>query len=192
MALHPQGRQPLLMQATRCRLATPDDASEIAALVNRAYRPAAHERGWTHEADLVAGARTSPQQVRALFGPQSCVLLLCQARELEWQAAAQILACVHLDIDGSTAHIGMLATRPDAQAQGLGKQMLAHAEQHAMEHFGVSEFEISVLSARNELLSFYARRGYLRTGVRTPYPLDSGVGQPLLAAITLETLRKTA
>jgi len=172
------------MQEFLFRIATPADANEIAALVNRAYRPAVSERSWTHEADLIAGARTSVEQVRALFGSQSFVLLLCRAQE--------ILACVHLEIIGASAHIGMLATRPDAQAKGLGKKMLEQAEQHARQHFRIESFEISVLSLREELLLFYERRGYVRTGVRFPYPVDSGVGQPLRENVELESLIKLA
>ncbi|GAA5165011.1 GNAT family N-acetyltransferase [Viridibacterium curvum] len=171
-------------QMTPSRLATPADAEEIAALVNRAYRPAACERTWTHEADLIAGERIAVEQVRTLFRPQSRVLLQCRA--------SAILACVHLEIVGAVAHIGMLATRPDVQAQGLGKHMLAQAERHAHQYFRVESFEISVLTARTELLSFYERRGYVRTGRRLPYPADSGTGQPLREDIELELLSKTA
>ena len=166
------------------RLASLADVDEIVALVNRAYRPAASERTWTQEADLIAGARTSAEQVRALLRPQSFVLLSCRGLE--------ILACVHLEISGSSAYIGMLATRPDSQSQGLGKKMLEQAEHYARQDFRVESFEVSVISARTELLSFYERRGYARSGVRSPYPVDRGVGQPLQDGVTLELLSKTA
>ena len=57
------------------RLATGDDAEAIAGLVNRAYRPGSGLRGWTHEAELVAGARASGEMVRALLRPGSAVRL---------------------------------------------------------------------------------------------------------------------
>ena len=46
------------------RQARPDDVAAIVDLVNRAYRPAAGASGWTHEAALVAGARTSAHRWR--------------------------------------------------------------------------------------------------------------------------------
>lgn len=59
------------------RVAREADAKEIAALVNRAYRPSPQDAGWTHEANLVAGERTTTEQVLSLFHEQSTILLLC-------------------------------------------------------------------------------------------------------------------
>ena len=59
------------------RLATSGDAEAIAGLVNRAYRPGAGLRGWTHEAELVAGERASAAMVRSLLRPGSALLVLC-------------------------------------------------------------------------------------------------------------------
>lgn len=164
------------------RIASESDAHEIAALVNRAYRPLSHQRGWTHEADLVAGERTSAEQVLSLFGPQSSILVLCHG--------AAIVACVHIQCSESSAYIGMLATEPDCQARGLGKHMLACAEHHALEHFKATTFKMSVLSLRSELIAFYERRGYVRTGHVENYPVSAGVGQPLVAGLRVESLVK--
>ena len=165
------------------RVASEADAAEIAALVNRAYRPAPEQGGWTHESGLVSGARTSEAMVRSLFGPDSDVLVLCRGSE--------IVACVHVQGGESAAYIGMLATEPAAQAAGLGKRMLACAEQHAVAHHGATVFRMSVLSARTELLAFYERRGYERTGVREAFPLAAGAGQPCVAGLELDILVKT-
>lgn len=164
------------------RIASESDAAEIAILVNRAYRPTPHERCWTHEADLISGPRTSTAQVLSLFGPQSCILVLT--------IASKIVACVHLLNEKSSVYIGMLATDPALQAQGLGKQMLTHAEQHAMAHFNASVFKMSVLSSRPELLAFYQRRAYVCTGEIENYPVDAGVGQPMIEGIQVVGLSK--
>lgn len=171
------------MQPT-LRIASASDASEIAALVNRAYRPSLHQRGWTHEADLVLGERTSPEQVLSLFGPHSSILVLCE------QAA--ILACVHVEHSEAGAYIGMLATEPDYQSRGLGKNMLACAEQYAVEQFKAASFKMCVLSSRTELIAFYERRGYVRTGHVESYPVSAGVGRPLVTGLLVETLVKPA
>ncbi|MCL2636478.1 MAG: GNAT family N-acetyltransferase [Betaproteobacteria bacterium] len=167
------------------RVAGIADAEEITALVNEAYRPSAPNAGWTHETKLVSGDRTTVQQVLSLLHPQSAILLLC--------VAAKIVACVHVQGDPSgTAYIGMLATDPKRQAQGLGKQMLGHAEAYAMAHFAASRFKMSVLSSRPELLAFYERRGYAPTGEVEDYPLSAGTGRPLVADIHLLLLVKAA
>ncbi|MDP2153582.1 MAG: hypothetical protein Q8J66_07990 [Methylotenera sp.] len=49
------------------RKATHTDAEKIATLVNKAYRPDSNERGWTHEAELVSGARINAKQVAELI-----------------------------------------------------------------------------------------------------------------------------
>jgi GNAT superfamily N-acetyltransferase len=158
------------------------DAEEIAALVNRAYRPGEDGRGWTSERGLVGGMRTSPEQVRALAGARSAILVM--------RCAAAICACVHVEAHGELAHIGMLATEPGAQAQGIGKLMLAAAEAFAASEFDAAAFRMSVLSGRDALLAFYLRRGYRASGTTTEFPLDAGVGRPVADGLTLIELLK--
>jgi ribosomal protein S18 acetylase RimI-like enzyme len=170
---------------TIVRVASEADAGPIAELVNRAYRPAPQQRGWTHEAELVAGDRISAAQVSALFAAQSVVLVLCEG--------AGIIACVHLLAgESGGVYIGMLATDPARQVRGLGKQMLAHAEQYALLHFNASIFRMSVLSSRPELMAFYERRGYARTGEVEAYPVEAGVGRPLVDGLRVVSLVKQA
>jgi len=158
------------------------DAKEIAALVNRAYRPSSQEAGWTHEANLIAGERISTEQVLSLFHEQSTILLL--------RLGQDIVACVHVQGGQSSAYIGMLATNPTMQAQGLGKQLLLHAEAYAIEHYDASVLKISALSSRPELLAFYERRGYALTGQVEEYPESAGVGQPIVTGIQVLWLEK--
>jgi ribosomal protein S18 acetylase RimI-like enzyme len=166
------------------RIATERDADEIAALVNRAYRPTTGTSGWTHEAQLVAGERSAAVQVLSLFRPQSHVLVLCDE--------GAIAGCVHVQIDGSIAYMGMLATDPEVQAQGVGKQMLLFAEDYAMSNYQPAVFRMSVLSVRTELMAFYERRGYVRAGEVEAYPVHAGVGRPLVEGLLVETLVKSA
>lgn len=158
------------------------DAGKIAALVNRAYRPSVHERGWTHEANLVSGQRTTEEQVLSLDCSRSSILVLCQD--------AVIVACIHVKCGENSAEIGMLATDPNHQMQGLGKEILDCAEQHALAHFGITSFRMSVLSSRPELIAFYERRGYARTGEVSNYPVSAGIGEPIADGLKVEILVK--
>ncbi|MCL2625965.1 MAG: GNAT family N-acetyltransferase [Cystobacterineae bacterium] len=165
------------------RVACEADTEEIVALVNGAYHPASKESCWTHESNLIFGRRTTPQQVLSLFREQSAILLLC----LE----SKIVACVHVETNQfGTAYIGMLATEPQRQTQGLGKQMLLHAESYAKEHFKASTFKMLILSARPELLAFYERRGYVQTGEIEEYPFAE-IGQPIVSGLHFLSLMKT-
>lgn len=163
------------------RIASADDAGDIAKLVNSAYRPL-NRLGWTHESDLISGERISVEQVLSLFCDNSVVLLLCDE--------IQIVSCVHIQGNHSYAYIGMLATNPQLQAQGLGKKMLSHAEQYASEYFKTDTFRMSILSSRPELLAFYERRGYSLTGETNPYPLSEGIGIPKVGNVQVLSLVK--
>lgn len=165
-----------------CRIATEADADQIAALVNRAYRPGASTPGWTHESHLVAGDRISPAQVQTLLRSGVTILVMRKHDVLA--------ACVHVQGDASGAWIGMLATEPLWQAQGVGKVMLQHAESFAAEHYKAVIVRGAVLAERPELIAFYERRGYVRTGQMEDYPADAHVGKPLVPGLKLEILAK--
>lgn len=85
----------------------------------------------------------------------------------------------------------MLATEPAWQAQGLGKCMLQHAETFAAEHFKATVIRVVVLAARPELIAFYERRGYARTGQIEDYPVDAEIGKPLVEGLKIEVLAKS-
>ena len=146
------------------------DAERIVSLVNQAYRPDASLTGWTHEAELVSGKRTSTQQVRALFKDNSTILVM---RDKDC-----VVACVHIERFGYISHIGMLATSPSVQGMGIGKHMLAAAESLATNKYAATRLKMSILSSRPELLAYYNRRGYVLTGNIAPYPIEAAVGVP--------------
>lgn len=156
----------------------------IVSLVNQAYRPAPNAAGWTHEARLVTGTRVNEQQVAELLDRNDAMILLATRHDA-------LLGCVHLERQDTHAMIGMLAVLPHHQASGIGRQLLAHAEDHAIQQFQVRALRMVVVSARHELIEFYLRRGYQKTGHTMPYPLDAGAGQPMDADLTIEVLEKS-
>lgn len=164
------------------RHAREGDIEAIVRLVNAAYRPAPGAAGWTHEGHLVAGPRITAPMLRALIGDRSVVLLLTED--------PRILACVHVTVVGDAACLGMLATDPAAQAKGLGKLMLENAESQARSQFGIVRFRMAVISARPELLAFYERRGYVRTGESEPFHPEGDVSQPRVEGLELLWLEK--
>lgn len=173
------------MSAASLRIARTTDAVALACLVNGAYRPGAAGHGWTHESELVLGERTNPTQIiEAITKAGSVILLRC--------VEARIEACVHVEKDGVASRIGMLAVSPAAQGAGVGKEMLAWAERYAIENFGAEKFLMLVISARSELVSFYLRRGYQKTGVILDYPQAAGVGTPKVGGLKIEALEKPA
>jgi ribosomal protein S18 acetylase RimI-like enzyme len=153
--------------AVRCATAT--DAPALAALVNSAYRGDSSRAGWTTEADLLGGQRVDVEGLQALIARGA---VDGGAVVLVHEDAAGIAACVELEPRGRGCYLGMLTVRPMAQAGGLGRRLLAAAERYAVGHFGTREMRMNVISQRTELLAWYERRGYQRTGERLPFPYD--------------------
>jgi ribosomal protein S18 acetylase RimI-like enzyme len=166
------------------RPATHSDASAIASLVNQAYRGESSRLGWTTEADLLSGLRTETAEITRLIALENTLFLLCLADNA-------LVASVCLEKSSNSAHLGMFAVNPQQQAQGIGKQLLAFAENTAVSTWRVARMEMVVITQRHELIAFYERRGYQRTGVLKPFPATSKLWQPLVGNLQLAALEKT-
>lgn len=143
--------------------ATPADLPALHALVERAYRGDEARAGWSHEADLLTGPRTSVEELQSFLDAGDHLLLRRQGEVL--------CACVRLvKLASGKVYLGMLTVEPAAQGSGLGKRLLAAAEAHARDVMGGSAVEMQVFAPRRELLSFYERRGYRPTGETRPFP----------------------
>lgn len=164
-------------------IASPREAVDVAALVNRAYRPAMAMGGWTHEAKWVRGPRTAAPQVMALMSNGAVFLTIKDPR-------GGLIACVQVSKTDAAACIGMLATDPALQGMGLGTRMLEAAERYAVESGMPRTVVINVLECRSELVAFYERRGYRRTGVVHPYPLADGLGVPVTEGVKVMEMAK--
>ncbi|MFB4193854.1 GNAT family N-acetyltransferase [Streptomyces carpaticus] len=172
--------------------ATEADVPALVSLVESAYRGEASRAGWTTEADLLDGQRTDPQGVLdTLRDPAGLVLTATRPG-----AAEPLLACCHLQYrpaaDGPDAvYFGMFAVRPTAQGGGIGAAVLAHAEHTARTTWAAARMEMQVISARADLIAWYERRGYTRTGERTPFPYgDERFGIPRRPGLEFELLVK--
>ncbi len=159
------------------------DAERITALVNSAYRGVASKQGWTTEADLLLGRRTDTEEILRLISADDSMFLLCKAD-------TELVGSVHLQKQADQVFLGMLAVNPLLQGKGLGKQLLLAAEQAAQEAWTVSKAVMSVIACRNELIEFYQRRGYLRTGVSMIFPVNPELWLPKVADLRLEILEK--
>ncbi len=156
------------------RPAAQADIPLLHALVESAYRGDSARRGWTHEADLLGGQRTDPDALAALIAdPRQCLLLAFSGDEPA--------GCVQVSkVTEGIAYLGMLAVDPARQAGGLGRTLIAAAEDHARRAFGAGTMEMTVIRQRGELIAYYQRRGYALTGEERPFPLaDPRFGLPI-------------
>ena len=150
------------------RTAVAADAPAIVARAQSAYRGESGARGWTSEARLIPGARTDAAQVGALIArPRSAILLA--------EGGGELVGCVHVEAAGAIAHLGLLAVDPERQGQGLGRRLVAAAEAHARGVLGAREMHMDVVHSRGELIAWYERLGYRRTGGVGPFPIPNAV-----------------
>jgi ribosomal protein S18 acetylase RimI-like enzyme len=85
----------------------------------------------------------------------------------------------------------MFAVSPAQQGTGLGKIVMAEAERLAQETWGVTEMQMTVIDVREDLIAWYERRGYRRTGKTKPFPYgDERYGIPLRPDLRFELLVK--
>ena len=103
----------------------------------------------------------------------------------------EVLACAHVAIEDATGYFGMFAVSPDQQGSGVGKRMMAEAERLVREDWGLPGMRMTVIDIRDELIAFYERRGYARTGRKKPFPYgDERFGIPKRDDLRFEILEK--
>jgi ribosomal protein S18 acetylase RimI-like enzyme len=159
---------PLILPATLA------DAPALAALINQAYRGPATPQAWTTESHLLEGPRISEDHLRkmAFSAAKGYGALLKYVG-----ADGAPVGCVYLEPKGKRLYLSTLAVAPAAQGQRVGRQLLAAAEAYARQH-GCTRVLMSVLSARPELLAWYERHGYQRTGKSEAFPATIEFGRP--------------
>ncbi|OXG06561.1 ribosomal protein S18 acetylase RimI-like enzyme [Flavobacterium araucananum] len=142
--------------------ATIQDIPSLTILINSAYRGETSKKGWTTEAHLLAGKRTTDEELTA-------IILDPKNTFLKYTENDKIIGSVLLVEKGDQLYVGMLTVSPELQNSGIGKKMLAEAEIHA-KTLGLSTLSMTVVSVRSELIAWYKRHGYVDTGEREPFP----------------------
>ena len=166
------------------RRAGADDVPAIVALVESAYRGDASRAGWTTEADLLDGQRVDAAGVAE-------VICKADSRVLLGESGANLRVCCHVEKLGETCYFGMFAVDPARQGGGVGKRAMAEAERIARAEWKCTKMEMTVISVRDELIAWYERHGYRRTGKFKPFPYgDERFGIPKRDDLRFEYLEK--
>ena len=148
------------------------DIPALVALVNSAYRGETSRQGWTTEADLLDGLRTDQKAMQELIRKPGSVILKYT------DDANQLIGCVNLQQQEDKLYLGMLTVSPNLQGAGIGKILLLASEAYAVKN-NFSTIVMSVISIRQELIAWYERHGYKRTGQMKPFPTgDPSFGIP--------------
>ncbi|MEP6748731.1 MAG: GNAT family N-acetyltransferase [Bacteroidota bacterium] len=147
------------------------DIPALNILINNAYRGEGAKKGWTTEADLLDGVRTSEQSLAELINKEGATILVSKDEN------NIITGCVYLQKEPGTCYLGMLTVSPLLQAAGIGRQLLHAAEKYARRE-NINNISMTVISVRQELIDWYERNDYTKTGETKPFPTDPAFGIP--------------
>jgi len=179
------------------RFADLNDVPAIVGLVESAYRGEASREGWTTEADLLRGQRTDEAMVADGLRRREARMLLAESAgelvgccELTEPGGERDTQASGEAGDGSTtaadaphgsspasapagaAYLGMFAVRPNRQGAGIGRAVLDEAARIARDDWGADTLELTTIRQREDLIAWYERRGFHRTGEVRPFPYD--------------------
>lgn len=136
----------------KTRAAGPEDAENIARLVNDAFRP---------ERFFIDQDRTNPEKVRDL---------LQKGKFLLAEEAGALAGCVYVETKGERGYFGLLAVDPARQKSGWGSFLIKAAEDDCRAA-GCRVMDLTIVNLRQELPGYYRRYGYQESGT-LPFPAD--------------------
>ena len=103
------------------REATVEDVPEVLAVINRAY---------VVEAPFIRGDRVTAADIRdTISTPSSAYLVMLDSPGPE----ASIIGALKIELNGKRAHVGPIAVEPARQGTGVGKAIVAAAEEYGRE-----------------------------------------------------------
>ncbi|CAL8096894.1 unnamed protein product [Orchesella dallaii] len=149
-----------------------DDIPKIVTLVQNCYRGDSARKGWTHEADLLDGTRLTPRLLKDDMSKSGAVVL----KYIDDNG--EVIGCVYTEKQNDKMYTGMLCVSPHIQASGLGKKLMNAVDNLAREQ-NCCAIKMHVISRRTELVEWYERRGFRKTGDTAPFPTgDDDFGKP--------------
>ena len=149
--------------------ATLADVPELTALINSSYRGESSKKGWTTEANLIGGQRIDNESLSEQMEDPNAVVLK------NTDDHGKITGCVYLQKRDDKLYLGMLTVSPLLQANGLGRQLLHAAEDYA-HSINYHTITMTVITTRTELVNWYERRGYQKTGEVIPLIITEKFG----------------
>ena len=140
------------------RFADRSDAPALTALINLAFQV---------ERFFIDKDRLTLSEVEAR---------LATGRVLVVEEAGALVACMYLEPRGERVYFGLISVTPERQGMGLGRRLIAEAEQFCRET-GYRFVDLNIVNLRTELPPFYRKLGYVEAG-SAPFPEGEPVKLP--------------
>src|SRR5262245_22161664 len=124
-------------RALPIRIASPDDAANITAVINAAFR--------ITEGFFIDGDRITQAEVEQLLTKGTFLLA---------EDGDKLNATVYVELSGDRSYLGLLSVDPTYQQGGLGSFLMLEAEEFCRER-GSRFMDILIVNLREELPTFY-------------------------------------
>jgi len=102
--------------------------------------------------------RTNPEMIRGLME---------KGKFLVAEDGTSLAGCVYVELRAGRGYLGMLSVDPTRQKMGIGRQLMAAAENY-FRQAGCTFSDLMIVNVRTELLTMYRGFGYVETGT-SPY-----------------------
>jgi len=150
------------------RAAVPADAVAIARVINLAFEV---------ERFFITGDRITVEEVRELLGGGSFLLM---------ESDGALVGCVYVEVRKERGYFGLLSVDPAQQRAGIGRRLVAAAEDHCRSA-GCTVMDLQTVNLRTELPPLYRRLGYVEIGT-APFEAPDRVKRPCHFVLMSKTL----
>ncbi|KAJ5939394.1 acyl-CoA N-acyltransferase [Penicillium verhagenii] len=152
------------------RIATLNDAPSIQQLVQSAFRAEDSRKDWTADMELGKSFTVSVEEVKTVITNPDSVILLAFTKDNDQEILVASMDTVKRP--NNSARFSMVAVNQNYQQAGVGRRALAYAEEYSQQTWGVTTLGLNALSTRQELIAWYLRQGYRKTGEESPFPTE--------------------
>jgi N-acetylglutamate synthase-like GNAT family acetyltransferase len=127
------------------RFAEESDLPALMGLINKAFKV---------EAFFIVRDRLIAEETLAYFR---------KGRFLLAEENRTLTGVVYVELRGDRSYLGLLSVDPSLQKSGVGRRLMAAAEEFARE-MGSRHMDLTVVNLRTELPPFYRKLGYTENG----------------------------
>lgn len=152
-----------------------DDVKAITNISNKAYK--GNGQGWTDWAHLQNilqdVTRTNENDVQALMERYPSVFVIYTGEDGTLQGSLYLE-----DIGEKKYHLWLMAVDPSRQNQGIGRKLLNGACEYSKQN-GYELIELLTSTSRVEVVAWYERCGFTKTGKVVQFDLSTVIPVPI-------------